>query len=413
MEPVMFFGGVLYFLLFLFLLMIFVVVVISLFSKKSLPKGFEPKISIIVPAYNEEKNIGACIASLKKLTYPKNKLETIVVDDGSTDGTKEAAKKEGVRVVKGQHRGKVAALNLGVKHSKHEFIFTIDADTIVEKNCLRALISPFADSDVGATTGNSKIKNCTSILGMFQNIEYHYNNLIRVAFSKVFKNGIWFFGALACYRKSALSRIGFFKKDTLAEDMDSALELRRKGYRTVNVEDAFGHTIAPATVGELFRQRRRWWIGTLQSLWKNRKLFSINSPLSINFLFINQWWWSFYAFVSLPLIIYQVNYWLPYNTQDMSMLFWYLFRWFTLSGPFYVLYMIPEWGVSWYSIFGVLSGIISFIMIAIAVALFKERGYLRSAMAAFLYFPYTILLNTLIALSIIRYMLKKERFFIR
>ncbi len=413
MDYVMAFGGVLYLLLFLFLFMIFATIIASFFFKQPTITSFEPKVSIIIPAYNEEKNIGACLKSVKQLNYPKNKLEVIVVDDGSTDATAATAKKAGALVIQGKHQGKVSALNLGTKHASHEFVFTLDADTIVGEHCLKALIAPFTSPDVGATTGNSKIKNTSHLLGMFQNLEYHYNNLIRVGFSKVFKNGIWFFGALACYRKSALKSIGFFKKDTLAEDMDSALELRRRGYRTVNVEDAFGHTLAPATIQELFRQRRRWWIGTLQSLWKNRKLFSFKSPLSINFLFINQWWWSIYAFLSLPLIIYQVNYWLSYNMQDASMLFWYLFRWFTLSGPFYVLYMIPEWGVSWYSIFGVLSGIISFIMMAIAVLLFKEKQLFKSALAAFLYFPYTILLNTLIALSIIRHIFITERFFIR
>lgn len=413
MDPVMIFGGVLYLFLFLFLLAIFVVVILSFFSKKTNGVKFEPHVSVIIPAYNEEKNIERCLTSLKKLDYPKNKIEIIVVDDGSIDKTTIIAKKLGARTILGKHKGKTFALNLGVRHAQHDFIFTLDADTTIERNCLKALIAPFAEDDVGATTGNSKIRNNKSILGLFQNMEYHYNNLIRVAFSKVFNNGIWFFGALACYRKSALKKIGYFKHDTLAEDMDSALELKRKGYRTVNVLDAFGYTIAPATVLELFRQRRRWWIGTLQSLWKSRMLFSLKSPISINFLFINQWWWSFYAFLSLPLIIYQVNYWLPYNMQDASMLFWYLFRWFTLSGPFYVLYMIPEWGIGWYGIFGVLSGIVSFIMMAIAVLLFREKDFLRSSIAAFLYFPYTILLNTLIALSIIRYIFITERFFIR
>ena len=409
----MIFGGVLYLFLFLFLLAIFGVVVLSFFSKEPKRAKFEPSVSIIIPAYNEEKNIEACLSSLKKLNYPKRKLEIVVVDDGSTDKTSTIAKAMGARVVLGKHKGKTSALNLGVRHAKHDFIFTLDADTLAEENCLRALIAPFADKEVGATTGNSKIKNNTGILGMFQNMEYHYNNLIRVAFSKVFNNGIWFFGARACYRKSALKEIGYFKQDTLAEDMDSALELKRRGYRTVNVLDAIGHTIAPATILELFRQRRRWWIGTLQSLWKSRTLFSFKSPLSINFLFINQWWWSLYAFLSLPLIIYQVNYWLPYNMQDASMLFWYLFRWFTLSGPFYVIYMISEWGIGWYGLFGVLSGIISFIMMVFAVSLFKERDIMRSIFAAFFYFPYTILLNTLIALSIIRHIFITERFFIR
>jgi peptidoglycan-N-acetylglucosamine deacetylase len=296
MDIIMVIGGVLYLFLFLFLLCIFAVVAISFFSREKQQKAFTPKVSILIAAYNEEKNIASCLASLRKLSYPRQNMEIIVVDDGSKDSTASIAKKEGAKVIHGNHQGKTSALNLGLRHAKHEFIFTLDADTIVDKNCLKELMAPFAENDVGATTGNSKIKNSKGILGMFQNLEYHYNNLIRTGFSKVFKNGIWFFGALACYRKSALSKIGFFKKDTLAEDMDCALELKRKGYRTINVQKAFGHTLAPATIGELFRQRRRWWIGTLQSLWKNKKLFSIKSPLSINFLFINQWWWSFYAF---------------------------------------------------------------------------------------------------------------------
>jgi hypothetical protein len=75
--------------------------------------------------------------------------------------------------------------------------------------------------------------------------------------------------------------------------------------------------------------------------------------------------------------------------------------------------MIPEWGITWYSFFGVLSGIISLLMILMAFWLFKEKDVLRGAIAAFFYFPYTILLNTLIAFSIIRYIFVTERFFIR
>jgi cellulose synthase/poly-beta-1,6-N-acetylglucosamine synthase-like glycosyltransferase len=412
MDQVMFWGGALYFLLFLFLFSIFVVVMASFLLAKEKHRNFTPLVSIIVPAYNEEQHIGACINALKRLAYPKDTIEIIVVDDGSTDNTTTIAKKAGVRVIQSKHEGKVAALNLGVKHAKHEILFTVDADTLVDKKCLKELIAPFADEDVGAATGNSAIYNRNSMLGAFQTIEYYYNNLIRTSFSKVFRNGIWFFGALACYRKSALRKVGFFKRDTLAEDMDTALLLRKAGYRTVNVQRATGYTIAPATVMELFRQRRRWWIGTLQSLAKSKELFSLRSPMSINFLFINQWWWSFYAFISLPLIAYQVNFWLPYNMQDLAQAFWYLFRWFTLSGPFYVLYKIPEWGISGYSIFGVLSGVISFIMIVMAMQIFKAKYAWRTLLAIFFYFPYTILLNTLIALSIIRHILKKERFFI-
>ena len=412
MDIIMNIGAVFFGILFAFLAFIFIIIIISFFRKEEAKNtSFEPKVSIIIPAYNEEKNLKACLSSIALLDYPRGKTEVIVVDDGSTDKTSAIARTHGAKVIKGKHSGKSAALNLGLTKAKYGIIFTIDADTIVEKGCLRALIAPLHEEDVGATTGNSQVNNKKSIIGAFQNIEYHYNNLIRLGFSRVFRNGIWFFGALACYRKAALKKIGGFKKDTLAEDMDVALELRRAGFRTVNAAHAIGHTIAPSSIRELYTQRFRWWIGTLQSLSKNRALFSIRSPTSINFLFINQFWWSFYAFISLPLIIYQINYWMPQG--GFIEVFGYLFRWFTLLGPFYVLYKIPQWGISTLSIFGVLSGVICAVMILIAIRTFKDRLTFRNLAVLFFYFPYTILLNILIALSIIRYQFMPQKFFIK
>ncbi|HLD86572.1 MAG TPA: glycosyltransferase [Candidatus Nanoarchaeia archaeon] len=412
MDIIMSAGAVFFLILFLFLLFIFVVILCSFFVKAPKgKKGYSPKVSILIPAYNEEKSIKDCLDSIRNLEYPKGLLEVIVIDDGSADRTARIAKTSGAKVIKARHQGKSAALNLGVEKASHPILFTIDADTVLEKGCLKELVSPLQEGDVGATTGNSQVKNSNTLIGAFQNIEYHYNNLIRLGFSRVFRNGIWFFGALACYRKSALKLIGGFKRDTMAEDMDIALELRKAGFRSVNVAGAIGHTIAPKSVKELYHQRFRWWLGTLQALYKNRSLFSKKSPPSINFLFINQFWWSFYAFISLPLIIYQVKYWMP--QEGFLAIFGYLFRWFTLSGPFYVLYKIPDWGISALSIFGVLSGILSAAMILIAIRTFKDRMSPRNLLVIFSYFPYTILLNILIALSIIRYRLRPKRFFIK
>lgn len=411
-DAVMMMGGIFFLLVFSFLFFIFTVWFFSLFVKKE-NYQYEPNVSILIPAYNEEKNIGHCLESVNKSDYPKEKMEIILIDDGSADNTMKIAQKNGANVITQNHKGKSAALNLGLHHAKHEFIFTLDADTVIEPHCLRELVRPFAEHDVGATTGNSKVKNTNTMVGMFQSVEYNYNNLIRSSFSKLFKNGIWFFGALACYRKKLLLKIGGFKTDTLAEDMDTALEIKQEGYRTVNVQNALGYTMAPSTVRELYRQRARWWIGTLQSLLKNRSLFTKKSSASIKFLFINQFWWSFYAFLSLPIIIYQVNYWLPYNSQDFLTLAGYLFRWFTLTGPVYVLYKIPEWGISMYSIFGVLSGIISTVMIVAAIRMFSDRSHFKNIFVLVFYFPYTILLNIVILLSILRCRFWAHKYFIK
>jgi len=406
-------GGLFFGILFSFLMFVFLIFLISRFIKRS-SVNFEPNVSIIIPAYNEEANISKCLDSVFDLDYPKDKTEVIVVDDGSTDRTLNIINNyKMVKILKQNHKGKSEALNLGTKSALYDFILTLDADTIVDKDCLKEIVKPFADKNVGATTGNSKVRNRNTLTGIFQNIEYHYNNLIRNSFSVVFNNGIWFFGALACYRKSVLKKIGYFKTDTLTEDMDIALEIKKAGYKTLNVYTACGHTIVPSTFKELYSQRSRWWVGVLQSLVKNKELFSHKSSPSILFLFVNQFWWSFYAFLSLPVILYQVNYWLPYNSQSYISLFSYLFRWFTLTGPFYVIYKIPEWGISFYSIFGVISGIISTILIVAAIRMFRDRLNFKNLFAIFFYFPYTIFLNMIIFLSLIKVKSLKNRFFIR
>ncbi|MBS3106848.1 glycosyltransferase family 2 protein [Candidatus Woesearchaeota archaeon] len=405
--------SVLFFILFLFLLFIFLVFLVSFFRRPSYPP-FEPNVSIVIPAYNEAGHIRDCLASVLASAYPKKKMEVIVVDDGSTDSTREIVKRfPAVKLISSNHGGKTEALNAGTREAKHPFILTLDADTIVDGQCMKRLVRPLSDASIAATTGSSKVRDPDSVLDYFQNIEYHYNNLIRRSFSDTFSTGVWFFGALACYRKDVLKKIGLFKKDTLTEDMDISLEIHRAGFRTVHVYDAFCFTIVPKTLKELYSQRSRWWMGVLQALRKNKALFSKKMPPSIFFLYLNQYWWSIYAFLSFPVIIYQILYWLPYNQDTLFHLTRYLFNWFTLAGPFYVLYKIPEWGFTFNNAFGVLSGIISAIMILASILMFKDKYSFKNLLALFFYFPYTIVLNTVIVLSLLAFGFRKERYFIR
>ena len=412
-DLIMLISSILFGILFLFLVFIFAIFTISIFYKKK-TNDFEPNATVIVPAYNEEKNIKECLNSIFNSNYPTAKLEVIVVDDGSSDNTiRVVSKYKKVKVLSQNHLGKVEALNLGALHSSNEFIVTIDADTVLEKSCMRELLKPFAHKSIGATTGNNNVKNQSSIISAFQNVEYHFSNLIRNSFSVVFSNGIWFSGSLACYRKKVLQKIDYFKKDTLAEDQDVALEIKKAGFKTLNVSTAIGYTIVPSKMKDLYRQRSRWWIGTLQSIFKNRSLFSRKSSPSLMFLYINQFWWSFYAFLSLPLIIYQVNYWLPYNSQSTFSLLSYLFKWFSLLGPIWVVYKIPDFGISIYSIFGVLSGLMTTVLSIAALRMFKDKISLKNIMAIFFYFPYTIVLNIIILISLLRHRFWEKSFYLK
>ncbi|MFT4344196.1 MAG: glycosyltransferase, partial [Candidatus Woesearchaeota archaeon] len=268
--------------LFIFLLFVFFSAVIGYFVQPKYRK-YQPDVTVLIPAYNEEKNIGKCLEHVFASHYPLSKMDVIVVDDGSADNTRSIVKQfqkkypRKIRLVNGTHQGKSVSLNHGVKIARTEIIMTIDADTFIDPGSLRLLVQPFQDPLVGATNGSCVVANPHSLVGVFQRIEYHYNNLIRKSFSSLFKTGIWFFGAFACYRRSVIEKIGYFKTDTLTEDMDTAMEIYLSGYRTINVWDALGHTVAPDTLSAFFKQRTRWWMGVLQSLAKNRALFHYKS----------------------------------------------------------------------------------------------------------------------------------------
>ncbi len=402
-----------YILAVLFVVVFFInfVIFLSWFVKKK-HVIFEPCVSVVIPVFNEEKNIDACLASVFASKYPRNKYDVIVVDDGSTDGTVEHFRVwKPVSLVRTAHCGKADALTAGIKAAKHDFIVTVDADSVLDVDCLRSIVLPMSDARVGAIAGMTKVKNKHSLLGMFQNVEYFYNNLIRKAFSLVFNNTVWFHGAIACYRKQALIAVGFFKKDTLAEDLDVSMEMYKEGYLTLH-SDACVHTSVPLSVRDFLRQRGRWCAGVFQSLEKNKSILNRHASFSWWFVLLNQCWWAFFAFVSFPLFALQIAYWFPLSGSFVEVLA-YLFRWVSLSGPVYVVYKLPVWGVSWYGFFGVLSGLLSVLFMFFALKLFKERLFFRNLFVLFFYFPYTWLLNIGLIAGVFSYKFYKGVFFIR
>ncbi len=400
-NPILIFSGFLFGSLLIFLGFVFLIFAISLFKKEE--KGnLQPKISIIIPAFNEADNIKDCLNSVFESDYPQDKIEVLVVDDGSNDKTAEIAREfKKAKVITMKNAGKSAALNRGISEATHEYIVTIDADMILDKHCLDELLKPFSNSKIGATNANCKVKNNNSILCYYQNIEYHYNNLISNSFSKVFGQSMWFFGAVACYRRDVLKKIGLFKK-VLAEDMYVSLEITKAGYNTKNVREAIGYTTVPASIKELYLQRYRWCIGGLQAVIKNRSIISRKSSPSTFFLAFTQFWGAAYSILALPTIAYMVMFWLPSNSSSLFSAGFYLFRWFSIFGIFYLIYKINTWGIAYYSLFGILSGLISTAMILASLKMFKDSLSLKNIFSIIFYFPYTIALNIIIAISILR-----------
>ncbi len=238
--------------------------------RRSAP-AFTPPVSILVPAYNETEVIARTLSSLSGGDYPAH--EVIVVDDGSTDGTGELVEGlglPGVRLIRQPNSGKAAALNAGLALATGEVIVAVDADTMFEEETLRRLVEPFADPDVGAVAGNTKVGNRRGLLGIWQHIDYVTGfNLDRRLYD-VLRCMPTVPGAVGAFRREAIEVAGGFSSATLAEDTDLTIAIGRSGRRVVYVEDARGWTETPATLAGLWRQRYRWSYGTMQAVWKHR-----------------------------------------------------------------------------------------------------------------------------------------------
>jgi cellulose synthase/poly-beta-1,6-N-acetylglucosamine synthase-like glycosyltransferase/peptidoglycan/xylan/chitin deacetylase (PgdA/CDA1 family) len=236
------------------------------------PVGVDPPaVSVVVPAYNEEVGIRACVRSIAAADYPE--VEIVVVDDGSTDGTAAAVRDldlPGVRLIVQRNTGKPGALTAGIRAARHDVLVLVDGDTVFEPDTIRALVAPFQVSDVGAVSGNTKVGNRRGLLGRWQHIEYVIGfNLDRRLYD-VLECMPTVPGAVGAFRRQALQDAGGVSDDTLAEDTDLTMAVCRAGWRVVYAEQARAWTEAPATLGALWRQRYRWCYGTLQAAWKHR-----------------------------------------------------------------------------------------------------------------------------------------------
>jgi len=231
-----------------------------------------PGVSIVVPAYNEELGIAASVRSLSASDYPL--FEVIVVDDGSTDATSDVVGSlalPDVRLIRQDNAGKPAALNTGIAAAQYDVLVLVDGDTVFEPDALKALVAPLEDPVVGAVSGNTKVGNRGGLLGRWQHIEYVIGfNLDRRMFD-VLQCMPTVPGAIGAFRRSTLEQVGGVSDETLAEDTDLTMAICRAGWRVVYAPDARAWTEAPASLGQLWRQRYRWCYGTMQSMWKHRR----------------------------------------------------------------------------------------------------------------------------------------------
>lgn len=223
------------------------------------------RVTLIVPAYNEEKVIERTIEGLLATQYQKK--EIIVIDDGSKDRTFEIAQryKNEVKVLHKSNGGKASAINYGLSYATGDIVVIVDADTIIGRESLMHVVKGFAISkDVAAVAGNIKVRNRMNWLTWCQAIEY-------VAGIQIVRRALDVFGAisvvpgaLGAFRRSALGEIGTYDKDTIVEDFDLTVKILKSKLVIQGSTKATAYTEAPQTMRGLYNQRKRWYGGNLE-----------------------------------------------------------------------------------------------------------------------------------------------------
>lgn len=233
-----------------------------------------PFVSIIVPAYNEEKSIDKTIENLMSIDYPN--YEIVVVDDGSSDQTYQKVvrwqrKFRGVPVkaTRQENRGKAIALNTGIKMARGEIVFCIDADSRLTPQTLRMAVRHFLDPTIAAVAGHVQVLNRKNLWTYLQSLEYLEGlNLVRRS-QGFFRIVNIVPGPCGAFRKDILQEVGMYASDTFAEDCDITLRILMKGWKVTYEPKAVALTEAPERLLDLLKQRYRWTRGILQAIKKN------------------------------------------------------------------------------------------------------------------------------------------------
>ena len=247
--------------------------------------GFNPRVAVLIPAFNEEKVIVRTVRSVLNSDYAN--LNVIVIDDGSSDHTFDVARQAyasetaagRVQVLSKQNGGKAAALNFALDRMTEEFYIGIDADTVIAPDAISKLIPHFEDPLVGAVAGNAKVGNRVNLWTRWQALEYITSQNFERRALDLFNVVTVVPGAIGAWRTGPVKAAGGYPINTVAEDADLTMNLLEQRLKVVYEDRALAFTEAPIDAHGLMRQRFRWSFGILQAVWKHRAAFIRNKAM--------------------------------------------------------------------------------------------------------------------------------------
>jgi len=249
------------------------------------------KVSILIPAHNEEQVIDRLLQRMTELTYPKDKLQIIVIDDGSIDKTGKIAGQYSkahsyVKVIRRSRkeggRGKAAALNAGFKHANGEIILCFDADYYPQRDIVEKLTREFVDPRVGIVQGRITVLNesqntVTRLVTLERIGGYRVDQQARDSLGLITQFG----GTVGGVRRSLLERLGGWDESILAEDTDLTFRVYLAGYKVSYVSEAECYEEAVESWQDYWKQRYRWAKGHMQCAFKHSLRILKSNDLSL------------------------------------------------------------------------------------------------------------------------------------
>ena len=270
------------------LILVGILALIARIRHRRIPHGkYDPRVAVVIPAYNEESVIVRTIRSVLNSDY--RNIRVIVIDDGSTDSTFEAARDAypaelaagKLTVLTKPNAGKAEALNFALQHLDEEVYVGIDADTVIAPDAVSKLVRHFADEKVGAVAGNAKVGNRVNLWTRWQALEYITSQNFERRALDLFNVVTVVPGAIGAWRTAAVLRGGSYPINTVAEDADLTMNLLEQGYKVIYEDQALAFTEAPINARGLMRQRFRWSFGTLQAVFKHKQAFRTNRAMGL------------------------------------------------------------------------------------------------------------------------------------
>ncbi len=320
--------------------------------------SYEPTISFVVPAKNEEDNIYETIQRFAEVNYPLKKIEVIAINDGSTDRTYEMMLQaaESIRTTIARvevvnfevNLGKRHGMAEGVKRARNDIIIFIDSDSFVEKDCVRELVKYFVQPQIGAVSGHTDVHNKdTNLLTQMQTLRYYVSFRVYKAAESIFGIVTCCPGCCSAYRREYLLEFidewlhqKFLGREcTFGDDRSLTNYMLRKYDATYN-PDAKAVTVVPDTFGKYMRQQQRWkksWVRETMIaatfIWRKNKFAAL-------FFYI----YLFLAFSS-PIVFLHAMVWNPFLSGIMP--FVYLFGLFIMLALHGLYYRAHRRGEPW------------------------------------------------------------------